>query len=96
MPFDHIIFVSEGPATFWLSTTPHLQPYRTACGIDYLVMLNWVLIVKFSVLNYFEMDVVREIDYFQTKVTAIYEAYLGALEHNWGVIGKNLEHCSKA
>ena len=28
-------FESEGPTTLWLPTTPH--PYRTACGIDYLV-----------------------------------------------------------
>ena len=35
-------------------------------------VLNRVPVVKFSVLNCSEMDVVREVDYFQTKVTLIY------------------------
>ena len=38
------------------------------------MVLNQVLIVKLSELNCFEMDVVREIDYFRTKVTSIYGA----------------------
>ena len=38
------------------------------------MVLNRVIIGKFSVLNCFEMDVVKEKDYFQTKVTSIYGA----------------------
>ena len=38
------------------------------------MVLNRVPVVKFSAPNGFEMDVVREVDYFQTKVTSIYEA----------------------
>ena len=48
---------------------------------------NWQVALKFSAFNCLEMGVVREKGFSSDS---------GNMEHNWGILEKNLEHCSKA
>ena len=61
-------------------------PVLAKCHQRYLILravLICVLIVKFSALNCFEIDSVREENNLQTQTTGIYGAQWSIIGHNW-------------